>query len=127
MEMQKDVLLSWREQTGYEFSASQTIKFNDLNEHLGRITRLSEGLSTDLDSLTQVYFAATSQQTNINVQFLAVISAIFLPLNLIAGFFGMNFVNIPMLRNPLGVYIISFIMLLIAVALLWWFKRKKWY
>lgn len=127
IEMQKDVFLSWQEQTGYEFNASHTIKFNDLNEHLGRVIRLSDGLSADLDSLTQIYFASSSQQTNSNVQFLAVISAIFLPLNLIAGIFGMNFKNIPLLDVSMGVYIILAVMLLISVALLWWFKTKNWY
>ena len=91
------------------------------------MTRLADGLSADLDSLTQIYFASTSQLTNRNVQILAVISAIFLPLNLIAGIFGMNFASIPMLDYPLGPYVIVFIMLFITSALLWWFKKKKWY
>jgi Mg2+ and Co2+ transporter CorA len=125
--MQKDVLLSWREQARYEFTASHTIKYNDLDEHLSRVSRLSDGLRADLDSLTQIYFASTSQQTNSNVQLLAVISAIFLPLNLIAGIFGMNFESIPLLTNPLGPYMIISIMLSISALLLWWFKKKRWY
>ena len=125
--LQKEALAAWRETTRYQFSTSHIIKFNDLNEHLSRIERLSEGIRTDLDSLTQTYFASTGQQTNSKVQFLAVISAIFLPLNLIAGIFGMNFATLPFLSHPLAPYVVVFLMLLLTALLLWWFKKKNWY
>lgn len=127
LELQKEVLLNWKENTRYAFSPTHIVKFNDINEHLGRVERLSEGLKNDLDSLTQIYFASTGQRTNINVQILAVISAIFLPLNLIAGIFGMNFEFIPLIKNPYGSLIIIAIMILLSSTLLWWFKKKKWY
>ena len=127
MELQKEVLLNWKENTRYQFSSTHIVKFNDINEHLARVGRLSEGLKNDLDSLTQIYFASTGQRTNINVQILAVISAIFLPLNLIAGIFGMNFEFIPLLKNPYGSLIIIVLMILLSSVLLWWFKKKKWY
>lgn len=127
LELQKEVLLEWKENTRYEFSSTHTVKFNDINEHLARVGRLSEGLKNDLDSLTQIYFAATGQRTNINVQILAVISAIFLPLNLIAGIFGMNFEFIPLLNLPFGSLMVLAFMGLLTAVLLWWFKKKKWY
>jgi Mg2+ and Co2+ transporter CorA len=127
MELQKEVLINWKENTRYVFSSAHIIKFNDLHEHLARVGRLSEGLKTDLDSLTQIYFASTGQKTNINVQLLAVISAIFLPLNLIAGIFGMNFDSIPLLKNPMGVFIVVGFMVSMSAILLWVFKKKSWY
>ena len=127
LELQEEVIINWKENTRYVFSPAHVIKFNDLHEHLARVGRLSEGLKTDLDSLTQIYFASTGQKTNINVQLLAVISAIFLPLNLIAGIFGMNFENIPLLKNPMGVFIIFAFMASVTVVLLWFFKKKSWY
>lgn len=127
LELQKDVLSNWQESTRYEFNASLVIRFNDIHEHLARMERLSNGIRADLDSLTQIYFASSGQQTNTNVQFLAVISAIFLPLNLIAGIFGMNFEYIPLLKHPLGPYVIIALMVALSGALLWWFKRRNWY
>lgn len=127
LELQIEVLINWKENTRCVFSPAHIIKFNDLHEHLARVGRLSEGLKTDLDSLTQIYFASTGQKTNINVQLLAVISAIFLPLNLIAGIFGMNFDSIPLLKNPMGVFIVVGFMLSVTAVLLWWFKKKSWY
>lgn len=127
LELQKDVLLNWQENTRYPFDASLSVRFNDLHEHLSRIERMSSGVQTDLESLTQIYFASSGQQTNVNVQILAVISAIFLPLNLIAGIFGMNFEGISFLRHPLGAYIVIGLMAALSVILLWWFKKKNWY
>ena len=127
LELQVDNLLSWRENTRYQLNESHTIKFNDLQDHLGRIERLSDKIISDLDSLVQIYFASSGQKTNVNVQFLAVVSAIFLPLNFIAGIFGMNFETIPLLGHPLGPFIIIGFMAALTGFLLWWFKKKKWY
>ncbi len=127
LELQREVLARWRENTRYELNASNSIRFNDLDSHLARIERLSSGISSDLDSLTQIYFASIGQKTNSTMQILAVLSAIFLPLNLIAGIFGMNFVYIPLLKNPWGIAITIACMLLVSFSLLWWFKKKKWF
>jgi magnesium transporter len=127
LELQREALLRWRENTRYELSPSNRIRFNDLDNHLARIERLASGISSDLDSLTQIYFASTGQRTNSTMQILAVLSAIFLPLNLIAGIFGMNFEFFPLLKNPWGIGITLAFMLLISVVLLWWFKKNKWF
>ena len=127
LELQQDALSNWQENTRYEFNPSLQIKFNDIFEHLARVERYADSVRADLDSLTQIYFAANGQKTSVNVQFLAVISAIFLPLNLIAGIFGMNFDNIPLLSHPLGPYVIVSLMVMLAGLLLWWFKKKNWY
>lgn len=127
LELQREVLARWRENTRYELNASNTIRFNDLDSHLARIERLASGISSDLDSLTQIYFASIGQKTNSTMQILAVLSAIFLPLNLIAGIFGMNFVYIPLLNNPWGIAIAIASMLLVSISLLWWFKKKNWF
>ena len=124
---QRDVLSIWRENTKYVFNESKNIKFNDFDGHLARTEHLAIGISTDLDSLTQIYFASNGQKTNDNIQILAVISAIFLPLNLIAGIFGMNFENIPLLKYQWGPLIALGLMSIIAGTLLWWFKKRKWY
>jgi magnesium transporter len=127
LELQREALLRWRENTRYELSPSNSIRFNDLDNHLARIERLASGISSDLDSLTQIYFASTGQRTNSTMQILAALSAIFLPLNLIAGIFGMNFEFIPLLKNPWGAAITIGFMLVISITLLWWFRKKKWF
>jgi len=57
---------------------------------------------------------------------LTVLTAIFLPLNLIAGIFGMNFEFIPLLHLSNGFWIAMIIMLLTASGLLLFFWRKRY-
>jgi magnesium/cobalt transport protein CorA len=127
LELQRDILQRWRDETRYDLSQSHMIQFNDLDSHLGRIERLSDSIRSDIDSLTNVYFASTGQKTNTIVQFLAVISAVFLPLNLIAGLFGMNFEHLPFLHSPWSPPLVVILMLAQTALLLWWFKKRRWF
>ena len=57
---------------------------------------------------------------------LTVVTTIFMPLTLITGWYGMNFTYMPELDSPYGYPIIIVVALMIAVASLLYFKRKKW-
>lgn len=126
MDEQRDVLANWRNETLLPLDDSARIRFNDLDGHLARVERHAEGLQSDIDGLINVHFAAAGQRTNKLVQFLAVISAIFLPLNLIAGIFGMNFDSMPLLQMPGGGWAVISAMLLLGLALWLWFRRNHW-
>ncbi|MEJ2622851.1 MAG: magnesium transporter CorA family protein, partial [Candidatus Thiodiazotropha sp.] len=125
-ESQMEALLEWREQTLITMDSAMLVRFNDLQEHLKRIYNHATVIQHDIDSLVQVYFSANTQRTNEILQFLAVISAIFLPLNLAAGFFGMNFIHLPMLQSWYGPWIVGTIMLTQIAGLYWWFRRRGW-
>lgn len=57
---------------------------------------------------------------------LTVVTSIFLPLTLIAGWYGMNFRYMPELEWRYGYPAIIVISITIVVLCLTWFKRKKW-
>ena len=57
---------------------------------------------------------------------LTVITSIFLPLTLIAGWYGMNFKYMPELEWKYSYPAVIVISAVIVVVCLWWFKRKKW-
>jgi magnesium transporter len=64
---------------------------------------------------------------------LTVIATIFMPLTFIAGIYGMNFntgaskINMPELNWPFGYFMVLLFMLTVAVSMLVYFKRKKWF
>ena len=102
------------------------VRFNDLAEHLQRVLRHASVVQTDIDALVQIHFSATSQRTNATLQFLTVVSAIFLPLNLTAGIFGMNFEFLPLVHARWGVWLVFGVMLALALGLFWWSRRRHW-
>lgn len=125
-ETQLDAVDEWREQTVLALDAAHGVRFNDLQEHLRRIYNHAMLTQHDIDALVQIYFSANTQRTNETLQFLAVVSAIFLPLNLLAGLFGMNFTHMPLLQLWYGPWLLSGAMLVLVTALLWWFRRRGW-
>ena len=81
----------------------------------------------DIDAMLNIHYSAVTQNTNEILKFLAVISAVFLPLNLVAGFFGMNFRHLPWLDSPLAPWLTVAAMLTIVVCLLLVFRRRRWF
>ncbi len=57
---------------------------------------------------------------------LTVITSIFLPLTLIAGWYGMNFRYMPELDWKLGYPAVILLSIIIVVVSIRWFKKKKW-
>lgn len=60
------------------------------------------------------------------MKFLTILSAVFLPLNLMAGLFGMNFTHMPLLGAWYGPWALSGAMLLVVAGLLLWFRQRHW-
>jgi len=57
---------------------------------------------------------------------LTIIATIFMPLTFIAGLYGMNFRHMPELESPWGYPAVLALMVIIAVGMLFFFRRKKW-
>jgi magnesium transporter len=83
-------------------------------------------LEQSAETAVQMHFNAQSHRTNEIMRTLTVLTAIFLPLNLIAGIFGMNFEFIPLLHLSNGFWIAMSFMLLTALGLVLFFWRKHY-
>jgi len=95
---------------------------DDVRRLLDHADRLLERITM----LTQFHYMVLSDRVNNVVQKLTIISAIFLPLTLIASIYGMNFRYMPELGHPLAYPAVLIVMASIAVGQLIYFKRKKW-
>ncbi|MCG6861022.1 MAG: magnesium transporter CorA family protein [Chromatiaceae bacterium] len=126
IEAQMDAVDEWREQTSSPLDASLAVRYNDLQEHLRRVYHHAVVVQQDIDALVQIYFSASAQRTNEILRFLTILSAVFLPLNLLAGLFGMNFTHLPLLAAWYGPWILIGVMLLLVSGLLLWFRRLRW-
>ena len=96
---------------------------------LNRIERLRD-VSTSLRDYTiqirDLYKTHLDVRQNRIMTILTVVTSIFMPLTLIAGWYGMNFRYMPELDSPWAYPIVIGVSLLIVVGSLWFFKKKKW-
>lgn len=100
--------------------------YRDVHDHLQRISDLSEGYRDLVNSLFDIHFSVVANKTNEIMKTLAVLSAILLPLSLIAGIYGMNFENMPELKSRYGYFATLGSMVLVTVLLLTYFWRRGW-
>jgi magnesium transporter len=100
--------------------------YRDVHDHLLRVSDLSENYRDLVNGLFEIHFSVVANSTNDVMKTLAIVSAILLPLSLIAGIYGMNFDNIPELRSRNGYYLTLAGMGLLTVILLFYFWRRGW-
>ena len=102
------------------------VRSRDVLEHIERVVHHVRRLEQSAETAVQMHFNAQSNRTNDIMRTLTVLTAIFLPLNLIAGIFGMNFDVIPLTHNSSGFWWAMAAMAVIAVALALLFWRKRY-
>ncbi|UXX81062.1 magnesium/cobalt transporter CorA [Reichenbachiella carrageenanivorans] len=100
--------------------------FKDLNNSAAAAMEEIEATLRTLEGLTNICFASQSQKMNETMKVLTTVATIFIPLTFIAGIYGMNFDNMPELHHPYGYYYTWGVMGAIFVAMLIYFRVKKW-
>ncbi len=102
------------------------VRSRDVLEHIERVLSHVRRLESTSEAAVQMHFAAQSNRTNAIMRTLTVLTAIFLPLNLVTGFFGMNFEGLPLIHSPTGFWVIFGSMLLVGIGLSVFFWRKRY-
>ena len=95
-------------------------------EHVERVLTHVRRLEQSAETAVQMHFSALGHRTNDIMRTLTALTAIFLPLNLIAGIFGMNFEFLPLIHLKAGFWWALGAMLVIALALGVVFWRKRY-
>ena len=93
------------------------MRSRDVQEHIERVLAHVRRLEHSAETAVQMHFSALGHRTNDIMRTLTVLTAIFLPLNLITGFFGMNFEALPLIHSGIGVLIAGGLMVTVAVGL----------
>ncbi|MGK7947012.1 MAG: magnesium/cobalt transporter CorA [Microcystaceae cyanobacterium] len=101
--------------------------FRDCYDHVIQLLDIVETYRELASSLMDVYLSSMSNRMNEVMQFLTVISTIFIPLTFIAGVYGMNFDNMPELHWRWGYALCLFVMGVVAGCLLYFFWRQGWF
>ncbi|MDB4409808.1 hypothetical protein N9235_03265 [Gammaproteobacteria bacterium] len=99
----------------------------DVVAHVEHSLRYIERIEDHLAELDRHFLLLLQDKTNNRLRILTIISAIFMPLTLIAGIYGMNFRLMPELSWHYGYWVVLLAMLTIALGLIWYFYRKGWF
>lgn len=100
------------------------VRVDDLTNHIERIQKHTTRLSNAIQAAIDLHFSAVANQTNENMRILAIITAIFAPLTLLTGIYGMNFELIPGLKDPHGFWIMVIVMVVTTLILIVFFYRR---
>jgi magnesium transporter len=101
------------------------VYFRDIYDHLVRLADINESLRDLTSGALDTYLSVVSNRVNQVMKILTIISALFMPISFLAGFFGMNFIDIPF-GNPLVLGVALASMMLTPVVMFWWFRRQGW-
>ena len=89
--------------------------------------RMALRLEKQIADLRQRYEGLQQEKINRRLAVLTVLSAVFLPLTLFSGIWGMNFSHMPELNNPYGYYLALFLMVATASSMIFYFWRLGWF
>jgi magnesium transporter len=95
---------------------------------LDMLVRMSEAIDTQREILTNVleaHLSIVSNRTNDIMKSLTLLSAIFLPLSFVTGFFGQNFTHLPF-DNVTLMWLGLGLCVLLPLSMLYWFRSRKW-
>lgn len=120
-------LINGLQKTGSKLVKKTTVVyFRDIYDHTIQVIETVETYRDMVSGLQDLYLSSVSNKMNEVMKVLTIIATIFIPLTFIAGIYGMNFEFMPELKWKSGYFIIWGIMAVIALVMLFHFKRKKW-
>jgi magnesium transporter len=98
----------------------------DLYDHTIQVIDTIESFRDVLSGMLDLYLSTVSNRMNEVMKVLTIIATIFIPMTFVAGIYGMNFKFMPELEWPWSYPVLWGVLIVIFIAMMVWFKRKKW-
>lgn len=113
----------------------EKLKYKDIkSKYFAELKEQTNDLIADIDfelhtleSNLNLVFSIQGHRLNEVMKTLTIFSVIFIPLTFLAGIYGMNFKNIPELETQYGYFVLLGVMFIITVAIIIYFKMRKWF
>jgi magnesium transporter len=107
-------------------SKKLTPYFRDIYDHSIRVADAVENYREAVGSVFEVYMSSVSNNMNQVMKMLSIIATIALPLTVISGIYGTNFLVLPGAASPVGFWAMVSFMVLLCLGMLLYFRKKKW-
>lgn len=96
-----------------------------LYEHLLHLGDMIDNVRDLTNNSFEIYLSITSNRQNEVMKALTLLSALFMPLTVITGFFGMNFVHLPF--DQPWLLVLALVIMVVAPVSLWlYYRRRGW-
>ncbi len=127
---QRDTMVMLARRGDPRVSERSSHYFRDVHDQLVRLNESIESNRDLLSNALDAYLSSVSNRTNEIMKYLTLLSAVFLPLAFIVGFFGQNFEALPGLPHWTESRGLMHVMLLLCVAtpvvMVVWFRVRRW-
>ncbi|NNC45773.1 MAG: magnesium/cobalt transporter CorA [Winogradskyella sp.] len=123
----KEMIFSLAKTESDFITDSTYLHFKELEDNISQANDASDNYREILSDQLNIYHTTISSKLNDIMKFLTVFSVIFIPLTFIAGIYGTNFDYVPELSFKYSYFIMWFVMIVVAVGMLLFFKKKKWF
>jgi len=98
----------------------------DLYDHIIQVIDAVETTRDLLSGMLDLYLSSVSNKMNEVMKVLTIIATVFIPLTFIAGVYGMNFDFMPELKWKYAYFAVWFVMVMIGLGMLKYFRNRKW-
>lgn len=122
----REVLLRYVPDTTGVGDAGKDVLWNDIRQDVYQVLEAVETLREMLSEMVGLSMTKAELRMNAVGQYLTLVATIFLPLNFLVGFFGMNFDNLPFKSEEWGIYALLGLMVLTIMGMTFFFRRKQW-
>ncbi|HEY2934490.1 MAG TPA: magnesium/cobalt transporter CorA [Acidobacteriota bacterium] len=115
-----------RDETQFIAPATR-LYFRDIYDNLFRMTDIADSYRDLLTGMLDAYLSSVSNNLNEVMKVLTILTTVFIPFTAVSGIFGMNFPYIPGAASKWGFYGAIVFMVVLSSAMLYWFRKRRWF
>lgn len=123
----ENLVCEFQDNEGRWFDEAELRLFHIVEKRLERLNAQAQMLREYGVQVRELFQAEIDIHQNQIMKILTIVTTIFLPLSLVAGWYGMNFAGMPELRWRYGYPAIIGVSLLVVLGSLWVMKKKKFW
>jgi len=103
------------------------VYFRNILDHLNRIEDDLDVCRDTIDHAREVFLALMDTRANQIMKVLTVLFTVSLPFTVLTSWYGMNFEYLPFKDETWGPWALTGLMLGMAVSIMWWIRKRKWF
>ena len=123
----KDIMVELQSEECEWISSEVKVYLSDVSDHVNHVNDLVVLYREMVNNIYEINMLTTGNKLNHIMAVLTIFTALFIPLNFMTGFYGMNFTHFPGMKDPNAIPIFLSISFIIVISMIVFFKKKKWF